>query len=295
MIFAQLPMPSAEGGAEMDILDLLLQPEAILTMVVVFGTAWLFNRMARVVLTRLSEKFTDQRLALLRFAPIISIATWTAAIAIVVKAVFQADQKTIAALVGASVFAIGFAAQDLFKNFLGGLTILFDRPFQVGDKVEISPYYGEIVSIGLRSTKLVTNDDNLVTVPNSKLLDTSVSNGNAGALDFQVVTDIYLPAHTDVYEAEAIAWQAAATSPYAYLDKPIAVRVGDAYQMRPVTRVRIKAYVLDIRLETLFQSDISKRAKRAFMQAGLLPETFGMDTDPEELSGHMDVKDTALG
>ena len=140
--------------------------------------------------------------------------------------------------VGASVFAIGFAAQDLFKNFLGGLTILFDRPFQVGDKVEISPYYGEIVSIGLRSTKLVTNDDNLVTVPNSKLLDTSVSNGNAGALDFQVVTDVFLPAHTDVYRAESIAWQAAATSPYTFLDKPIAVRVGDTLDQRPVTRVR---------------------------------------------------------
>src|SRR5690606_16033061 len=117
---------------------------------------------------------------------------------------------------------------------LGGLMILFDRPFQVGDKIEVQPYYGEVVKIGLRSTKLVTNDDSLVTVPNAKMLDTSVSNGNAGALDFQVVTDVFLPAHTDVALAESLAWEAAATCPYIFLEKPIMIRITDEFKDRLV-------------------------------------------------------------
>jgi len=257
----------------------LLNPWVLLLTASIFFVAWIIIRVLRFLVHTLADRFPDHRFRLLRFLPITSIVVWTGAIALVVGGVFEPDSQTVAALVGASVFAVGFAAQDFFKNIMGGLIILFDRPFQVGDKVEIQPYYGEIERIGLRSTKLVTNDDNLVTVPNSKMLEQAVSNGNAGNMDFQVVTDVYLPAHVDVQRADELAWEAAATSPYVFLEKPIMVRITDEYKDRPLTRVRIKAYVLDIRLETLFQSDVSKRAKRAFMEAELLPTHFGAELE----------------
>ena len=257
------------------LLGTLLSPWAIMVSLTIIGSTWLVNRFIHFAFQGLAGRWAEHRLLLLRFLPIISITLWTLATLSIVAMVFSPDSQTIAALVGASVFAIGFAAQDFFKNILGGLIILFDRPYQVGDKVEVQPYYGEVVRIGLRSTKIVTNDDSLVTVPNSKMLDQSVLNGNSGALDFQVVTDVYLPAHTDLAKAEALAWEAGVTSPYVFLEKPVAVRITDDYKERVLTRVRIKAYVLDIRLETLFQSDVSMRAKQAFMEAGLLPPGFG--------------------
>jgi len=268
----------------MSVLNDILSPWAITVTVSVVGATWQIKRSVHFVIHSLAARWGERRLLLLRFLPIISIVLWTLAIIVVVSAVFSPDSGTIATVMGASVFAIGFAAQDFFKNILGGLIIMFDGPFQVGDKVEIAPYYGEVVRIGLRSTKIVTNDDSLVTVPNSKMLELSVSNGNAGALDFQVVTDVYLPAHTDVGVAENLAWEAAATSPYVFLDKPIMIRITDDYKEQVLTRVRIKAYVIDIRLETLFQSDVSKRAKQAFMKAKLLPAHFDGEPCPREVA-----------
>ncbi|MCB0314052.1 MAG: mechanosensitive ion channel, partial [Calditrichaeota bacterium] len=52
--------------------------------------------------------------------------------------------------------AIGFAAQDILKNIFGGLMLLLDRPFQVGDKIEAGGHYGEVVQIGLRTVRIVT-------------------------------------------------------------------------------------------------------------------------------------------
>ncbi|RMG55603.1 MAG: mechanosensitive ion channel family protein [Acidobacteria bacterium] len=253
----------------------IITPGRVTESVVVLFFAWLVVHLINIVLGKLADRWSRYRLRILQFAPIVSTLVWSLSIVFIIFFIFQPDETTVAALLGGSAIAIGLAFQDTLKNFLGALTILMDQPFQVGDKVEIGPYYGEVVSIGMRSVKLVTNEDSLVTVPNSVIVNQSVSNANNGDLDCQVVADVYLPAHTDVTVIEELAWEAAATSPYVYLEKPIMIRIADEFKERPLTRVRIKAYVLDVRLETLFHSDVSKRAKRAFIEAGLLPPGFG--------------------
>lgn len=164
----------------------------------------------------------------------------------------------------------GFAAQDLLKNVFGGLVILFDRPFQVGDKIEVEDTYGEVVSIGLRSTRLVTPEDDLVTVPNAQAVDGQVANANAGALDCQVVTDLSLPHDADETLAEQLAFAAATNSKYTYLDEPVEVVLQEEVGERPVLHLKVKAYVLDARHEPSMVSDITKRARRAFREEGLL-------------------------
>lgn len=62
------------------------------------------------------------------------------------------------------------------------------------------------------------------------------------------------------------------TSPYVHLEKPVAVRISDEFRDRLLTKVRIKAYVLDTRLETLFHTDVTERAKRALIEHGLLED-----------------------
>ena len=100
--------------------------------------------------------------------------------------VFEVDAATLLAAGAALGVAIGFAAQDILKNIFGGLVIIADRPFQVGDKIQVAGTYGEVTAIGTRSTRIVTPDDNLVSVPNSQIVDGQVANANAGALDCQV-------------------------------------------------------------------------------------------------------------
>lgn len=101
--------------------------------------------------------------------------------------------------------------------------IIFDRPFQVGDKIEIEDYYGEVIKIGLRSTRIVTPDDSMVTIPNGDLMSKPVSNSNSGEPNCQVVAELYLPINIDTEKVRQIALEAAQVSRYVYLNKPIVI------------------------------------------------------------------------
>jgi small-conductance mechanosensitive channel len=227
------------------------------------------------VLESLAERNAHRRLFFKRLLPILRIAVWGFAIYVVLGVIFNLSTTNLITAAAAVGLAVGFAAQDILKNIFGGLVIVFDQPFQVGDKISVGGTYGEVVSIGLRSTRITTPDDNLVSVPNAQIVDGQVSNANAGALDCQVVTDLYLPGWVDETHAKQIAYDAAASSPYAYLEKPIVVIVKDEFKETFVTHLKVKAYVLDTRYEFLLASDITERARRAFREAGLLTPTHG--------------------
>ena len=244
-----------------------------------FGVAWsilvliVFNYLIAAtvwLLDTLAERSPDRRLFYKRLVPIVRIVLWIFAAYLIVAIIFDVDAQSLIAAAAAVGVAVGFAAQDLIKNLFGGLIVVFDQPFQVGDKIKVGGTYGEVVSIGLRSTRIVTSDDNLVTVPNAQVVDQQVANANAGQLNCQVVTDLYLPGWADEEVAKRIAFNAATSSKFVYLNKPIVVLVADVFEETFLTRVRVKAYVLDPRLEFQFQSDVTERARAGFREAGLL-------------------------
>jgi len=72
--------------------------------------------------------------------------------------------------------ALALAAQDFLSNFLGGVVITVDKPFKVGDRIEVGTYYGDVLNIGTRSTRIRTIDGKIVTIPNSNLTTNSVVN-----------------------------------------------------------------------------------------------------------------------
>jgi len=222
------------------------------------------------VLAALAERNASRRLFYKRVVPIVRIVLWIFAAYLIVSVIFEVDAQGLVAAAAAIGVAVGFAAQDLLKNLFGGLILVFDQPFQVGDKIRVGGTYGEVKSIGLRSTRIVTADDNLVSVPNAMVVDQQVANANAGELNCQVVTDLYLPGWPDESLIKRIAFDAAASSKFVYLNKPIVVLVADEFKERFFTRVRVKAYVLDPRLEFLFMSDVTERARSGFREAGLL-------------------------
>ena len=242
------------------------------------------------VLEALAERSAERRLLYKRIVPIARVILWAVALYVVLRGIFEVDAQGLIAAAAAIGVAVGFAAQDLLKNIFGGLVIIFDTPFQVGDKIRVGGTYGEVVTIGLRSTRIVTPDDNLVSVPNSQIVDGQVSNANAGALDCQVVTDLYLPSWVDESKAVRIARQAAASSKYVYLQKPIAVIVTDEYDDGHIVHLKVKAYVLDARYEFLLMSDVTERARRAFREEGLLVPANRVYLDLSRTAGAPDAE-----
>jgi len=172
-------------------------------------------------------------------------------------------------LMGSSALALGFAAQDILKNIFGGLLIIFDRPFQVGDRINIGGNYGEVVRIGIRNTDINTLDDSIVTIPNSKIISEHISNANSGALDCMVVVDLWLPVGIEVEKVRKIAFEAAITSRYLNIDKAVTVLFFDHFDNQPATNVKIKAYVLDARYEKGFAGDVTEAAKKALSEANI--------------------------
>lgn len=79
-------------------------------------------------------------------------------------------------LAGAVGIGVGFGLQNIVSNFISGLVIMFERPIKVGDRIEVGNVAGDVVEIGARSTKVLTNDDITVIVPNSKFITENVVN-----------------------------------------------------------------------------------------------------------------------
>lgn len=222
------------------------------------------------ILDTLAERRAARRLFFKRLIPVVRLLLWAGAVYYVIGGIFGVNREGLLAASAVVGVAVGLAAQDVLKNILGGILIIFDQPFQVGDKVRIGGTYGEVVSIGLRSTRIVTPDDNLVTVPNAQVVEGQVANANAGALDCQVVVDLYLPGWVDVMKAKRIAYEAAASSQYVYLKKPIVVNVRDEFRDMFLLHLIVKAYVLDTRYEFAFASEVTEIAKTEFLRQGLL-------------------------
>ncbi|ELR69671.1 Potassium efflux system KefA protein [Fulvivirga imtechensis AK7] len=229
------------------------------------------------ILGRLAEKSPRYRITIKGLIPVINIAIWLFIIFIIIAGVFHPPIATVLAVTASVGIAVGFAAQDILKNIFGGIMILFDRPFQVGDKIEVGSHYGEVVEIGLRSTRIVTPDDSLVTVPNSEIMNTSVSNSNSGETNCQVVAEIYLPITVDTDKVRQIAMEAAQVSRFVFLNKPIVVLFfNEVKERRSYLKMRLKAYVSDIRYEFAFKSDMTEIVMRELIREKVV--------DPEDLS-----------
>lgn len=91
----------------------------------------------------------------------------------------QWDYKTALAGVGIGGLAFALAAQDTLGNIFGSLTVIMDRPFQIGDWVQIGDVDGNVEAVGVRSTKIRTFYNSLITVPNSQLTNAVIDNYGA--------------------------------------------------------------------------------------------------------------------
>jgi MscS family membrane protein len=94
--------------------------------------------------------------------------------------------------IGIGGLALSLAAQDTLANMISGLIILLDQPFRTGDRIEIQELntWGDVVSIGLRSTRIRTRDNRLVIVPNASISNNQVVNYTYPDPRYRIQTEI---------------------------------------------------------------------------------------------------------
>ncbi len=103
------------------------------------------------------------------------LAAWLFII-VMVLAQFGIDVTALLAGLSIAGIAVGFAARDTLENFISGLAIMLDRPFRVGDYIQVGGVYGCVAEITLRSTRLRTLNDEVMVMPNLSMINQSVIN-----------------------------------------------------------------------------------------------------------------------
>lgn len=152
-----------------------------LRIALVFNIAWLLIRMANYWLVdwllpyveKSQGKIRRQMLSTMR--QIIRWTIWLIAISISIQ-IAGYDVKALLAGMGIGGVAVALAAKETVSNLFGGITVLVDKPFRIGDRIVVSNFDGYVEEIGLRSTRLRTTAGRLVTIPNFYFTSSMVEN-----------------------------------------------------------------------------------------------------------------------
>jgi len=250
----------------------LIRWSGVLTSVLVVVGALVVLRFLRDTVEKLSGQFANRRFLFQQLATVFQFIVYVATGVSVLSLSLRLDDNAMTVIGGTIAVSVGFAVKDLVASFIAGIMIMLDRPFQVGDRVSFGGQYGDVTAIGLRSVRLQTLDDNTITIPNNKFLNEITSNGNYGALDMQVVMDFHIGVEQGVLVAKEVVSEAAVSSRYAYLPKPVVVLVEQVVQSNMVAlRLRLKAYVLDTKYEKAFVTDVNLRVMQAFAKHDIKP------------------------
>ena len=119
--------------------------------------------------------------------------------------IWKIDITPYLAGVGIGGLVIGLALQDSLKNILGGISLLLDQTFKVGDKVQLeSGEVGEILDIGLRSTKMKTYNNEQLTIPNGYLANTRIQNYTRPNPRIRVVVEFGVAYGSNVEDVQKI-------------------------------------------------------------------------------------------
>jgi MscS family membrane protein len=106
----------------------------------------------------------------------IKIIIGISALLFVLGVVCGLDVTSLIAGLGIGGLALALAAKETIENLMGSFTIFLDKPFVVGDQVQAGPVKGTVERIGFRSTRIRTDEQSLVTVPNKKMVDAELDN-----------------------------------------------------------------------------------------------------------------------
>lgn len=243
----------------------------VFSFFIVLGS-WILLRFISKLVDTFSTQFVQYRMVMQKLQSFFQFFVYMTAGLVVFMLSFRINDQILTLIGGTLAVSIGFALKDLAASFIAGLTVMIDRPFQVGDRVTFEGNYGDIVTIGLRSVRMRTLTDDIITIPNNKFLSEVTMSGNYGELDMQCVIPFYIGLDQDIDLARDLIQEAASSSRYIHLPKPVVVLVSqDIADNYLAIKLTCKAYVVDTVYEKLFETDITLRVMKEFRKNDILP------------------------
>lgn len=185
IIGLQVALREVRKGAtasDLTVLQILDYGESILYIVVVILVVKVLSSVLREFINWYLDRMAADGTSSLKVtlgpltSKVVNILVGFAAL-IVVLDHFGINIGSLLVSLGVGSLAVALAAQDTLANMLGGFVILVDRPFRVGDRIEIpSGQIGDVKEIGFRSTRVLNFDDNMIVIPNAELVKGRIVN-----------------------------------------------------------------------------------------------------------------------
>ncbi|MFH1789342.1 MAG: mechanosensitive ion channel domain-containing protein [Candidatus Altiarchaeota archaeon] len=183
--------------------------QSLISAIVIILLAWVVAGFASLLISKFGgrmTKLTDTSIddeALPFISKVAKIIIYGIAFSMMLEKLGYSIGPILASL-GLAGFAIGFAAKDTISNILAGFFILVDRPFKIGDRVDVGGTIGDVVDIGLRTTKLKTLDFQIVIVPNSSIVSSNVTNYSLPNINQKIKLNFGVSYGSDIEKAKKI-------------------------------------------------------------------------------------------
>lgn len=146
-----------------------------------------------------------------------------------VLSVWKIDITPLLASAGIVGIAVALAAKDTLANLFGGISIFIDKPYRIGDYIVLDQgERGEVVNIGVRSTRIKTRDDILISIPNSIIANTKIINESAPVPKFRIRIQASVAYGSDIDKVEAVLLEVAGAN--------------DNVESDPEPRVRFRSF-----------------------------------------------------
>jgi len=160
---------------------------------------------------------------------------------------FGVNVTGFAAALGIGGLAFSLAARDTIADAIAGFIILVDRPFRIGDRIEVQGIgtWGDVTDIGLRTTRIRTRDNRMVIVPNAVIADNQVINYTYPDPRYRIRTHIGIAYGTDIERARQVMIDAVCRVEGVLLDKPVDALYHEMGESAMIFRVQwwIESYV----------------------------------------------------
>jgi MscS family membrane protein len=198
---------------------------------------------------------------------------------------FGINVTAITAALGIGGLAISLAAQDTIADAIAGFIILVDRPFRIGDRIEIQAIntWGDVVDIGLRTTRIRTRDNRMVIVPNSAIGTSQVINYTYPDPRYRIETHVGIAYGTDIERARRIIIDTVRQVEGVLPDKPIDAlyhEMGDSAMIFCV-RWWIESYADTRRVMDRVNTALQKALDEAGIESPFPTQTINLQMDRE--------------
>ena len=234
--------------------------------IIIFAFFYLCYRLLRFVLARVARRAKVEPTAATFLLMALKYVVLIAGLVMALEEL-GLDVTTILEGIGIIGIALGFAAKDTLSNIIAGFFLFWDKPFVIGDLIEVSDEYGEVREITLRSTRILTVDGKLISIPNSVIVNSKVRSYTMSP-HLRLDIDVTIGVNEKIAAArEAIL--AIVRGDEKFLTDPppevVVITLGDYY-----VKLELKVWLRDPRIHIPVREELREGIKNALDTAGIV-------------------------